>query len=340
MLAAEVRRIIARRGSYWSALLIGLGAVVLMVIIRIYQDGDAGGTGAARRDGADLARGHDHGRARRRARGLLRHRAGHDALPRHDRRAAPPAVCDARRSASPSRRSSAAFRRSSSASSRLTPCATARSTIRRQPPCSARIWAYLVNPLVYGLVSVGVGSLLRSNGAAIGVSLGFALGGGVITGLVNAYVSETPRGYLLPAATAIVASLDRDSDISLAAAFVAVVAWLAAPRRRRSVAHAERRVLSSRHGGRAPGARPPPSSRPRSPRRGRRRRRIRRSLGRRLDRDVRQDLVEPARHVPRLLAEQVEQRRHDREPHYQRVREDRHREQQAELLADRDRASA
>ena len=44
MLAAEIRRIAGRRGSYWSALLIGLGAVVLMAIIRIYQDGDAGGT--------------------------------------------------------------------------------------------------------------------------------------------------------------------------------------------------------------------------------------------------------------------------------------------------------
>ncbi len=44
------------------------------------------------------------------------------------------------------------------------------------------IWAYLVDPVVYALVSVGVGSLLRSNGAAIGVSLGFALGGGLLTG--------------------------------------------------------------------------------------------------------------------------------------------------------------
>ena len=57
-------------------------------------------------------------------------------------------------------------------------------------------------------------------------------------------------------------------------------------------------------------------------------------LGRRLDRDVGQHLVEPARHVPRLLAEHGEQRRHDGQAHDQRVGQDRDREQQAELLAD------
>ncbi|MDP9258408.1 MAG: hypothetical protein M3Q31_17940, partial [Actinomycetota bacterium] len=45
------------------------------------------------------------------------------------------------------------------------------------------VWAYVANPLVFGLVSVGVGSLLHSNGAAIGVSLGFSLGGAILTGL-------------------------------------------------------------------------------------------------------------------------------------------------------------
>ena len=43
-------------------------------------------------------------------------------------------------------------------------------------------WAYLVNPVVFGLVSVAVGSFLRSNGAAIGVSLGISLGSGIVTG--------------------------------------------------------------------------------------------------------------------------------------------------------------
>ena len=39
-----MRRIIGRRGSFWSALLIGLGAVVIMIIVRLTQSGDAGGT--------------------------------------------------------------------------------------------------------------------------------------------------------------------------------------------------------------------------------------------------------------------------------------------------------
>ena len=44
--------------------------------------------------------------------------------------------------------------------------------------------------------------------------------------------------------------------------------------------------------------------------------------------------VEPARDVPRLLAQQGEERGHERHPHDQRVREDRDREQQPELLRD------
>ncbi len=90
------------------------------------------------------------------------------------------------------------------------------------------IWAYLANPLVYALVSLGVGSLLNSNGAAIGVSLGFALGGGILTGVLGAYVSETLASYILPAATDIAAQLRQHDRISLAVAFVVVAAWVAA----------------------------------------------------------------------------------------------------------------
>ena len=77
-------------------------------------------------------------------------------------------------------------------------------------------------------MSVGVGSLLRSNGAAIGVSLGFAFGGGLLTGVVGNYISETAASYLLPAAAPIVASLDRHADIPLSLAFAAVAVWLIA----------------------------------------------------------------------------------------------------------------
>src|SRR4029077_6159724 len=87
-------------------------------------------------------------------------------------------------------------------------------------------WAYVANPLVFGLVSVAVGSLLHSNGAAIGVSLGFSLGGAILTGLIGHYLSMTLASYLLPAATDIAAQLDRHQDISLAAAFAAVLVWL------------------------------------------------------------------------------------------------------------------
>ena len=75
---------------------------------------------------------------------------------------------------------------------------------------------------------MAIGSLLRSNGAAIGVALGFALGGSVITALAANYISETASSYLLPYATPIVASLEGDSHISLGVAFVVVAVWLVA----------------------------------------------------------------------------------------------------------------
>jgi ABC-type transport system involved in multi-copper enzyme maturation permease subunit len=90
------------------------------------------------------------------------------------------------------------------------------------------LWAYTANPIVFGLVSVAVGSLLHSNGAAIGVSLGFSLGGAILTGLISNYLSETFADYLLPAATDIAAQLSHHELISVPAAFAAVIAWLLA----------------------------------------------------------------------------------------------------------------
>src|SRR3954469_9700960 len=43
MLASEIRRITGRRGSFWSAVFVSLAAVVIMLIVRISQSGDAGG---------------------------------------------------------------------------------------------------------------------------------------------------------------------------------------------------------------------------------------------------------------------------------------------------------
>ena len=44
MLASEIRRIVGRRGSYWSAIFVGLATVVIVLIVRLTQSGDAGGT--------------------------------------------------------------------------------------------------------------------------------------------------------------------------------------------------------------------------------------------------------------------------------------------------------
>jgi ABC-2 family transporter protein len=227
MLAAEVRRIVGRRGSYWSALLIGFGAVIAMIIIRIYQNGDAGGTEllaamapislvatvmavlvGALAGSYDTAQGTMRylvmtGVPRRRLYGTRV--AGTViatvlcCLPAIVAGVVAAYACRHSQFNDPSLRSVA-----------------------------GAVWAYLANPLVYGLVSLGVGSLLHSNGAAIGVSLGFSLGGVVLTGVVASQISRTAASYLLPAATGIAAQLDRHDHISLIAAFAAVVAWLVA----------------------------------------------------------------------------------------------------------------
>lgn len=227
MLAAEIRRIVGRRGSFWSALLIGVGAVVIMIIVRLSQRGDAGGTEFLDAMGpislvatlmavlvGALAGSYDT------AQGTMRYLVM-TGVPRRRLYATRvlgtalatilcclPAivigivaayVCRHQAAADPDLRSLA-----------------------------GAVWAYLVDPVVYALVSVGVGSLLRSNGAAIGVSLGFAFGGGLLTGVVDNYISATVAGYLLPAAAPIVASLDHHAEISVPLAFCAVAAWLVA----------------------------------------------------------------------------------------------------------------
>jgi ABC-type transport system involved in multi-copper enzyme maturation permease subunit len=226
MLAAEVRRIIGRRGSFWTALLVGFGAVVTMIIVRLTQNGDAGGTELL--DAMDpistvallmavlvgaLAGSYDTAQGTMRylvMTGVPRRRLYATrvlgtavatvlcCLPAIVLAVAAAYICHHSSFHDPSLRSVA-----------------------------GGAWAYLANPLVFALVSVGVGSLLRSNGAAIGVSLGFALGGGILTGVVSAYVSKTLAGYLLPEATDIIARVDHHGDISLAGAAAAVVVWLA-----------------------------------------------------------------------------------------------------------------
>src|SRR4051812_42426313 len=227
MLASEIRRITGRRGSFWSAVFVSLAAVVIMLIVRISQSGDAGGNELL--EAADpisivatlmavlvgaLAGSYDT------TNGTMRYLVM-TGVPRrrlYVNRALGTLI------------STALF----CVPAMLVLIISAyvlRHDAFNDPTFSSvvgAVWAYLANPLVYGLVSMAVGSLLNSNGAAIGVSLGFALGGGILTGVVDAYVSETLASYLLPAATDIAAQLRHDDHISLGVAFVVVAAWVAA----------------------------------------------------------------------------------------------------------------
>ena len=227
MLAAEIRRIVGRRGSYWSAILIGLATVVATIIVRLTQNGDAGGiellhaadpmsltaTLMAVLVGA-LAGSYDT------AQGTMRYLVM-TGVPRWRLYAT---------------------RVLGTAIATIACCVPAvvlmivgayafRHNSFNDPTFSAdlgSVWAYIANPLVFGPVSLGVGSLLHSNGAAIGVSLGFSLGGAILTGLIANYLSATFADYLLPAATDIAAQLSHTEHIAPAAAFAAVAAWLIA----------------------------------------------------------------------------------------------------------------
>jgi ABC-type transport system involved in multi-copper enzyme maturation permease subunit len=227
MLASEVRRIVGRRGSFWSALLIGFGAVVLLISIRLTGKEDPGGTPMLDAMGpisivatimsvlvGALAGSYDT------AQGTMRYLVM-TGVPR---------------------RRLYANRVAGMVIATLIACAPAvvlgiaaayvcRHGSLADPTFTddlGAVWAYVALPIVFGLVSLGVGSMLRSNGAAIGVALGFALGGTVLTGLAANFISETLASYLLPAATPVVASLQGNDQISLGAAFVSVAVWLAA----------------------------------------------------------------------------------------------------------------
>lgn len=87
------------------------------------------------------------------------------------------------------------------------------------------LWAIALFAGVYALVSMGIGSLLRSNGAAITIALliNFALTPALF---IIAIWSERVANLALPAALATLTG-DDDSQIGYGLAAVAVVAWLA-----------------------------------------------------------------------------------------------------------------
>jgi ABC-type transport system involved in multi-copper enzyme maturation permease subunit len=95
------------------------------------------------------------------------------------------------------------------------------------------IWAVLATLWTWGIVSVSIGMLMRSNGSAIAVSVVLFFGGGLITALVAEFISETLANYLLPTVFEQVAALikpggEEDLALSLAAAFAVLAVWLVA----------------------------------------------------------------------------------------------------------------
>jgi hypothetical protein len=86
------------------------------------------------------------------------------------------------------------------------------------------VWTCLLWPAVFAMIAMGIGSLLRSNGAAVAIALFFAFAAAPLLGLVSAASKTLGDLMLLPA-------LDRvtggDDGAPIPAAAVAVVAWVA-----------------------------------------------------------------------------------------------------------------
>jgi ABC-type transport system involved in multi-copper enzyme maturation permease subunit len=86
----------------------------------------------------------------------------------------------------------------------------------------------------WGIVSLAIGTLLRSNGAAIGAALSLFFVGSILTDVVREHVSQAAGDYLLPNAAAVVGwfgHADPGSPpftIGLGAAVAALALWLAA----------------------------------------------------------------------------------------------------------------
>ncbi|MGX6447293.1 hypothetical protein ACVU7I_04405 [Patulibacter sp. S7RM1-6] len=95
------------------------------------------------------------------------------------------------------------------------------------------IWAVLATLWAWGLVSAGIGMLMRSNGPAIAASIVLFFGGTLITGIVAGFVSETLANYLLPVVFDQVAEWEgkggpADYRLALGTAVVTLLVWLGA----------------------------------------------------------------------------------------------------------------
>lgn len=85
------------------------------------------------------------------------------------------------------------------------------------------LWTSTLWPLVFSLIAMGIGSLLRSNGPAIAISLIFAFVAAPILSLVDA-VSSTLGDLMLLQALDRITGADEGASIPVAA--VAVAAWV------------------------------------------------------------------------------------------------------------------
>ncbi|WP_320671138.1 ABC transporter permease subunit [Patulibacter defluvii] len=104
---------------------------------------------------------------------------------------------------------------------------SAKETLNDVWSCFAAVW-------IWGVVSLAVGTLMRSNGPAIAVGIVLFVAGSLITGLIGSEVSKEVANVLLPRPAGTVISLDDTSDfldddhVSIAGSFVLLGAWLAA----------------------------------------------------------------------------------------------------------------
>lgn len=88
---------------------------------------------------------------------------------------------------------------------------------------------------IWGVVSMVIGTLLRSNGAGIAVALVLFLVGNIITAAVQSEISQTVGDYLLPNVVSVFAlfghepdNADMLTDMAWGASAVALVIWLVA----------------------------------------------------------------------------------------------------------------
>lgn len=87
------------------------------------------------------------------------------------------------------------------------------------------VWTCLLWPIVFAVIAMGIGSLLRSNGAAVAISLFFAFAATPLLGLVSAASETLGDLMLLPALDRVTGA---DEGAPLGAAAAAVVVWVSA----------------------------------------------------------------------------------------------------------------